>query len=104
MQIVPRYKILLRYDIRLGMQEPYYQFIMNEFLPGMQNMGIYPIAAYHTAYGDYPVRQLDFVTENLDTVREVFESERWVTLEDRLKSFIIHYDRKIVRYRDSFQF
>lgn len=103
-QIIPRYRLLIQYDIRLDMYEPYYQFIMNEFLPGMQNMGLHPVAAYHTAYGNYPLRQMDFVSESLDTVREVFESERWGTLENQLKAFTIHYDRKVVRYRDTFQF
>jgi hypothetical protein len=103
-RIIPRYRLMMRYDIRPDQFEPYYQFVMNEFVPALQNMGLYMVAVWHTAYGDYPVRQVEFVTDSLDTVREVFQSERWDKLEAQLKTFTLRYERKLVRYRDRFQF
>jgi hypothetical protein len=103
-RIIPRYRLMMRYDIRPDQFEPYYQFVMNEFVPALQSMGLYMVAVWHTAYGDYPVRQVEFVTDSLDTVREVFQSERWDKLEARLKTFTLRYERKLVRYRDRFQF
>ncbi|MBL8153211.1 MAG: hypothetical protein JNM70_03430 [Anaerolineae bacterium] len=103
-RIIPRYRLMMRYDIKPDQFEPYYQFVMNEFVPALQNMGLYMVAVWHTAYGDYPVRQVEFVTDSLETVREVFQSERWDKLEARLKTFTLRYERKLVRYRDRFQF
>jgi hypothetical protein len=103
-RIIPRYRLMMRYDIKPDQFEPYYQFVMNEFVPALQNMGLYMVAVWHTAYGDYPVRQVEFVTDSLETVREVFQSERWDRLEARLKTFTLRYERKLVRYRDRFQF
>lgn len=103
-RIIPRYRLMMRYDIKPDQFEPYYQFVMNEFVPALQNMGLYMVAVWHTAYGDYPVRQVEFVTDSLETVREVFHSERWDRLEARLKTFTLRYERKLVRYRDRFQF
>jgi hypothetical protein len=103
-RIIPRYRLLMRYDIRADMYEPYYQYVMNEFVPALQAMGLYMVGVWHTAYGDYPVRQVEFVSDSLETVREVFQSDRWEQLEFKLQSYILHYERKLVRYRDRFQF
>ena len=46
-------------------------------MPELENMGLYMFKIWHIAYGDYPIRQLEFVTEDLDTIREVFASDRW---------------------------
>jgi hypothetical protein len=103
-RIIPRYRLLLIYDIRPDLVEPYYQFVMNEFVPALQSMGLYMAGVWHTAYGDYPVRQVEFITDSLDTVREIFQSERWEQLEDQLGTYTLRYQRKLVQYHDRFQF
>ena len=103
-RIIPRYRLLMSYDIRVDQYEPYYQFIMNEFVPALQSMGLYMSGVWHTAYGSYPVRQIEFIADSRETVREVFQSERWEQLESKLRSFINNYERKLVHYQDRFQF
>jgi hypothetical protein len=102
-RIIPRYKLLMLYDIRPDMYDPYYQFIMGEFVPELQNMGLYMLGAWHVTGNEYPARQVEFVSEDLETVREVFNSERFETLENRLKNFTARYERKLVRFRNGFQ-
>ncbi len=103
-RIIPQYRLLMRYNIRLEMYEPYYQYVTNEFVPALHNMGLYMFGIWHTAYGEYPLRQIEFVTDNLETVVEVFQSDHWKKLERKLKSFTTEYQRKLVRYEDRFQF
>lgn len=102
--IIPNYKLLMSYDIRPEVADKYYYYVVREFVPELENMGLYMFRVWHIAYGDYPVRQLEFVSENLETIQEVFKSERWETLEDQLKSFTLRYQRKLVRFRAGFQF
>jgi len=82
----------------------YYQFVMNEFVPELQNMGLYMAAVWHTAYGEYPIRQIEFLSDSRETIQEVFQSKRWEQLERKLLTFILNYERKLVRYQDRFQF
>ncbi len=103
-RINPQYRLILSYNIRPDQYEPYYQFIMNEFVPALHQMGLYMTAVWHTAYGQYPLRQVDFVTERLETLHQAFESDRWEILEGRLKDYTTNYGRKVVRYVDLFQF
>ncbi len=102
--IIPRYKLLLNYDIRNGMQEVYYRYVVGEFVPSLNEMSIYVSAAWHTAYGAYPLRQVEFVCDSLETLHSAFETPRWQELEDRLKTYTSDYHRKIIPYRRGFQF
>lgn len=102
--IIPQYKLLLCYDIRRGMHSIYYRYVVNEFVPSLNEMSIYVAEAWHTAYGEYPLRQVEFVADSLETFQDAFETERWRELERRLKAFTLNYDSKIVRYKRGFQF
>lgn len=102
--IIPRYKLLLIYDVKPGMSNLYYRYVVNEFVPALNDMGLYVTEAWHTAYGDYPIRQVEYVADSMTTITNTFHSERWRTLEDRLKAFTVRYERKVIPYKRGFQF
>jgi len=102
--IVPRYKMIVSYDVIPSTQDSYYQFVLGEMVPAMQEMGVYMTEAWHTAYGEYPIRMVTFVAEEVDIIYDMLDSERWGDLETRLLSFIRNYTRKVVPYRQGFQF
>lgn len=102
--IIPRYKLILSYDILAPAHEEYFQFVMGELVPSMQGMNVYMTEAWHTAYGDYPLRMASFVAEDYQTIRDMLESEHWRDLERRFLEFVRNYSLKVVRYRRGFQF
>lgn len=102
--IIPRFKLMMKFDIQPEQYEPYYRYILSEFIPGLQAMQLYPFMVWHVAYGNYPIRQLEFVVESLDVIKDAFASESWKSLEERLKAFTINYERKVVPYKEHFQF
>lgn len=101
--INPKYKLLLTYDIRPEHEERYYRYVMGEFVPEVQRLGLYMHRAWGVVYGDYPMRLIEFVTERDSIVDEVLNTERWRKLEDDLKRYIENYERKLVRYQPGFQ-
>lgn len=103
----PRYKLVITYDIppqTAATQDAYYRYVLGEFVPGLRAMGMHMTVAWHVAYGPYPSRQIDFVCENIETARRMFETARWEKLEKRLQSYTNNYQRKLVPYREGFQF
>ena len=102
--IVPRIKLVMCYDINETSNEAYYRFVLNEMVPALQDLGLYMLHVYHTAYGPYPVRQLDFVAESLDVVKTALKSDTWEELHARLQDYTTNYSQKIVEFRDGFQF
>jgi hypothetical protein len=103
-RIFPHYKLLLVYDVKPEAYSVYQTYILNEFIPGMQDLKMYMLGAWHTAYGSYPSRQLEFVMEDLDTMRSALVDTRWQELEAGLVAFTLRYERKLLRFRDGFQF
>jgi hypothetical protein len=102
--IIPRYKLLITYDLVPQTQEEYYQFMLGEFVPTAQTLGLYMIQAWHTAYGDYPLRMAEFVAEDLDIIEDAIQSDEWQKMEERFQSYVTDYSQKIVHFRHGFQF
>jgi hypothetical protein len=97
-------KVLLTYDIIPETQETYYQFMLGELVPTVQGMGLGMAEAWHTAVGDYPIRLVTFVGESRESVDKVMESEQWEELESRLLKYVTNYSRRVVPFRNRFQF
>lgn len=102
--ITPRFNLLLTFDVAPDQEEAFYRFALSEFVPGMQGMGLYLIRAWHTIYGEYPLRQAEYVAENLDTIWDALDSEKFVELEARMLNFVSNYNRKVIRFSERFQF
>ena len=102
--ITPGYKLLLTYDIRPDCVERYYQYVLKEFVPELETLEIYLFRVWHIAWGAYPVRQLEFVTESHETLLRLSASPRFDDMETRLQELTSAYERKILRFRKGFQF
>ncbi len=100
----PRVKLLLTYDILAESQQSYYEFILREYIPALQTLGLQMTEAWHTAYGDYPLRMAGFVAQDAKTLRSIMESHEWEDLQEKLKQYVVNLDWKVVGYKDGFQF
>ncbi len=98
------FKVLLTYDIIPETQETYYQFMLGELVPTVQTLGLGMAEAWHTAVGNYPLRLVTFVGESQEAVNTVIESEQWEELETRLQQYVVNYKRRVVPFRNRFQF
>lgn len=96
-------KLLLSYNIRSGHENAYRRFVMEEFLPKAQEMGLTPTDAWHTAYGNYPTRLIGFVADDLLTVHRAMETDEWQSLMARLEGFTGGVTRRVVRFKGGFQ-
>lgn len=102
--IIPRYKLIVTYDVIPSAQERYFRFLMSEVIPMLQEQGIYMTEAWHTAYGSYPLRMAGFVSEELENINDVLDSEGWADLEEELLGYVRNYTLRVVAYRQGFQF
>lgn len=101
--IRPRYKLILYYNIKHEKQDQYYRYMLSSFVPAIQKLGVYMHMVWHVAYGEYPRRKIEFVTESSDTLRRLFLSDEWDELESKLLRYVDDYERKVVDYRNGFQ-
>ena len=99
-----RVKLLISYDIVPELQQAYYEFVLGELIPAAQSMGLVLSEAWHTAYGAYPIRLNGFVARDKAMLDRILAGSDWRQLEDKLKRFVTTYGKKIVVFRDGFQF
>lgn len=97
-------KLLLEYDIAPEVQETYYRFVTNEFVPQVNRIGLELAEVWETVYGDYPRRLIVFVAEDQDTCHQALGSEKFQRLERKLLRFVKNYSRRMVPYKGQFQF
>ncbi len=102
-RIVPQYTLLLRYDVHPHTQDTYFNYIIREFTPALQEMHLYLQNAWQVVHGEYPERQIEFITDDLANIRHLLQSDPWETMEERLKKFVYNYTRRVIRYNGNFK-
>ncbi|MCP4360284.1 MAG: hypothetical protein GY796_19935 [Chloroflexi bacterium] len=99
----PGLKLLLSYEVQPKTIQDYRQFVLQQYIPEMQNMGFQISEAWHTAYGDAPNRLIGFVCRDRETLDDLLLGEVWLDLNDRLERYVTEFSYKVVPYRGIFQ-
>ena len=97
-------KLLVTYNIKPNREAEYYRYVLGEFLPQLQNMGLLMTEGWHTAYGDYPVRLLVFKAGEGTEIKQVLKSSEWITGKETLLKLVTNYEEQLVPAKNSFQF
>ena len=102
--LVWKLSYLLVYDIKPHREAEYYRYVLGEFLPTLQNMGLIMVEGWHTAYGDYPMRLIAFRAQDEMVMQNVMNSDEWRAAKERLLKLVRDYEQRIVVARNPFQF
>ena len=96
-------KLLLTWDMVPGREQEYFEFLVREFVPGLQKLGIEPAEAWYTTYGDSPQMLTEFLANDLNDVRTALDTAEWAKLSDRLREYVTNFNAKIVKASKGFQ-
>jgi predicted amino acid dehydrogenase len=96
-------KLILTWDITPEHEQEYFEFVIREYIPGIQRLGCELSDAWATVYGAKPQITVSKVLPNAKKVRQLFVTEEWITLTNRLQDFIQNYNLKVVYARSNFQ-
>lgn len=97
-------KLLLTYNIKPNREAEYYRYVLGEFLPQLQDIGLMMAEGWHTAYGDYPVRLIVFRPQDGANIQEILNSSTWKNGKQQLLKLVRDYEERIVPAQNSFQF
>lgn len=97
-------KLLMTWDISPEHENDYFDFVISDFVPGVQRLGLQPVDAWATIYGDYPQIQVAMLAETLLDARQAMISDGWTQLQEKLFTLVKNFDYKIVKARGGFQF
>lgn len=94
----------MTWDIAAERDQEYFEFVIGEFIPGVQRLGLQPAEAWATIYGSYPQIQVGLLASDLEQARGVLNSDEWNVLQERLFNYVKNFSYKVVPARSGFQF
>jgi hypothetical protein len=97
-------KLVMTWDIAPDHEQDYFEFVIGEFIPGVQRLGFQPVEAWATMYGDYPQIQVGMLADDLPGAQRILHSEGWTQLQNKLFPLVSNLSFKIVPARSGFQF
>ena len=97
-------KVIMTWDISADRDQEYFEFVIGEFVPGVQRLGLQTAEAWATVYGSYPQIQVGLLAADLPQARRILASADWAQLQERLFGYVKNYSYKIVPVRGGFQF
>jgi len=97
------FKLLMNWDIKSGHEQSYFEFVMQEFAPGLMRLGLQPTEAWYTVYGQGPQILTGAVTDDMETMRHILDSDDWRQLRERLLEHVHNFSQKVVQSSGRFQ-
>ncbi len=96
-------KLIMTWDITPGREQEYFEFVVREFIPQVQQMGMELKDAWLTMYGDQPQIMASAQMSDLTSMQGILDSKEWQGLINRLLDFVENYQYKIVPAKTGFQ-
>ena len=96
-------KLLMSWDIQSGNEAEYFQFVIQEFVPGLLKLGLQPTEVWFTAYGDCPQIQAGGLASDLATMDKIIHSPDWDELRQKLEAYVTDFQHKIIPAMGGFQ-
>ena len=96
-------KLLMTWDILPGKEQEYFEFIVRDWIPGLQRMGMEPSDAWFTMYGEKPQIMAAAQMSSLNSIQRVLDTQDWKNLTQSLLDYVENFDYKVVQARGGFQ-
>jgi hypothetical protein len=93
----------MTWNILPGREQEYFEFVVRDFLPGMQRLGMEPSDAWFTMYGEQPQIQVAAQMPTMAAVQRILKSQDWDSLTHRLMDYVDNLNYKVVQARAGFQ-
>ena len=96
-------KLLMTWDILPGREQEYFEFVVRDFIPGVQRMGMEPSDAWFTMYGDQPQIMAAMQMPTISALQRTLGSVEWQDMVKRLLDYVENFNYKVVQARSGFQ-
>lgn len=97
-------KVIMTWNIKSGREREYFGFVVGQYLPGANRLGLDLTDAWLTVYGDQPQVMVGALLPGVSEARDLLNNEAWESLTDQLMDFVEDYTFKVVSQKGTFQF
>lgn len=96
-------KLIMTWDILPGREQDYFEFVVRDFIPGLQRLGMEPSDAWFTMYGNQPQILTAAQAGSISGLQNILDSSDWQRLTEQLLDYVENFEYKIVQARSGFQ-
>jgi hypothetical protein len=96
-------KLVMNWDIRPETESEYFEFLVHEFIPGMNRLGIGDIQVWYTTYGECEQKLATGITQDMEQMQTALSSEDWEEMTDKLNSYVTDLHLKVIPATKGFQ-
>jgi len=96
-------KLLMTWDILPNREQEYFEFVVSDFIPEIKGLGISPVDAWVTIYGNQPQIMIAAKTQSQAALNVAMASKEWMRLIENLMNFVENFSYKVVPARTGFQ-
>lgn len=96
-------KLLMTWDILPGREQEYFEFVVRDFIPAVQRLGLEPSDAWLTMYGDQPQILAAMQIGSINNLQRVLASNEWGDITRQLLDYVEDFKFKVVNARSGFQ-
>jgi hypothetical protein len=93
----------MTWDILPGREQEYFEFVVRDFIPGLQRLGMEPSDAWFTMYGDQPQIMAAAQMNSINSLQHILGSSDWQSLTQQLLDYVENFEFKVVQARAGFQ-
>ncbi|MFO7663145.1 MAG: hypothetical protein R6X18_11210 [Chloroflexota bacterium] len=96
-------KLIMRWDVRQELESEYFEFLVHELIPAMNNLGITDIQVWYTAFGECEQKMAEGIMSSTEDMLRIIRMEEWSDLTDKLNEFVINFSLKVIPATRGFQ-
>lgn len=96
-------KLIMRWDIRPETESEYFEFLVHEFIPGLNKLGIVEIQVWYTTYGDCEQKLASGIAPSLEKMNKMLASADWKHLIHKLQDYVDNFSQKVIPATGGFQ-
>ncbi|MCC6146245.1 MAG: hypothetical protein IT308_01625 [Anaerolineaceae bacterium] len=97
-------KLIMTWNIIPEREQEYFEFVVREFIPGVQRLGFDLTDAWATVFGERPQILVGAVLPSSSEAHALLISPDWLSLNNRLLDFVNDYSQKLAPAEGGFQF
>lgn len=96
-------KLIMRWDVNPETESEYFEFLVHEFIPGLNKLGISDIQVWYTQYGDCEQKLATGIASSTDKMQDALRSQSWQKLNGKLQEFVDNFNQKVISATGGFQ-
>lgn len=96
-------KLIMRWDIRPETDSEYFEFLVHEFIPALNKLGIIEVQVWYTQYGDCEQKLASGITQSVEDMQKIMRSEDWEKIIAQLQEYVDNFSKKVIPATGGFQ-